>query len=77
MENVPENTNPCPKCFKMSKDGHYVLKGREKRQYAGLCDVCNMVTCGRCGNYWDGMAQCDCWEYTSDYYDDDDDEVEL
>lgn len=24
-----------------------------------------LVTCGNCGNQWDGMAQCNCWRYDS------------
>ena len=24
-----------------------------------------LVTCGNCGNQWDGMTQCNCWIYDS------------
>lgn len=26
----------------------------------------DLVTCGNCGNRWDGYAQCNCWGYMMD-----------
>ena len=34
----------------------------EKEEEQGEFEY-ELVTCGDCGNQWDGYAQCNCWEY--------------
>ena len=29
-----------------------------------------MIQCEYCGNIWDGHAQCNCWEWTNVFHDD-------
>jgi hypothetical protein len=60
--------NVCEKC---SYDKDFVLCGKCDEEYSkGILKKEDMnswlVTCGNCGNQWDGNAQCNCWDFNLD-----------
>lgn len=53
----------CP-CYEKKTDDDY------EKHIQHLLETGEMIQCEYCGNIWDGHAQCNCWEWTNVFHDD-------
>jgi hypothetical protein len=53
----------CP-CYEKKTDDDY------EKHIQHLLETGEMIQCEYCGNIWDGHAQCNCWEWTNIFHDD-------
>lgn len=69
-------SNICNQCYVNNK--YLLCKSCDENFRKG--EICDkdihswLITCEKCGNEWDGNAQCNCWEYEFSFTFESDDE---